>query len=111
MTITATLEALHSRRDIYGNVYWALRYIDHGSGLVVEAKISGGESNIYAMLRYWGKRDDWDRSVRFVTQEFAIREFNRMTKDWPYAGCRPEDIATFVRKQLDEAKLAELRKA
>jgi len=101
MTLTATLTAINSKPDIAGNRYWALRFRDHETGKVVQATVSGGESNIYGILRYWDQEaDDWDRSIQFLTQELPIREFNRMVKEFPHAGCSPEDLAAFIRQAL-----------
>jgi len=97
--ITATLEALNSRRDIYGK-RCALRFTDHATGKVVCGTVSGGESNIYGVLRHWNTPDDWDRSIRFEQHELPICEFNRLVKDWAYAGYQSEDLAKFIRDRL-----------
>jgi len=34
--------------------------------------------------------------------ELKIREFDRMVKDWPYAGCRQDDLAAWIRKELEK---------
>ena len=100
MKITGTLEAIYSRRDKNGNCYWAMKYIDHKTGKVVCGTVSGGEGNIRGILRNWNNPDDWDRSVRFDVRDMAIREYEQMTKGWEYAGCRPEDLADFIREKL-----------
>ena len=102
LEIVATLEAHYSTADKYGNCYWALRFIDHKTGKQVEGTVSGGESNINSILYHWNNPNSWDRSIRFTVVEHKIREFNRLTKDWPYAGCSSEDLAAFVRKQLEQ---------
>ena len=99
--ITGILEAINSRRDRYGNCYWALRYTDVKTGKTVCGTVSGGESNINAIRRYWSG-DYWDHSVKFETRELGIREFSRLTKDWAYAGCGPEDLAAFIKAKLAE---------
>ena len=100
MEITGTLEAIYRKRDSSGNCRWALRYMDHKTGKIVCGCVSGGESNIRGILRHWNNPDDWDRSVGFDVRGMAIREFNRMVKDWEYAGSRPEDLAAFIREKL-----------
>ena len=102
--IRGVLTAINSERDRNGNTYWALRYVDTQTGICVEASISGGESNIYAILLHWNNKKDWDRSVLFQTLTLKKREFRRMTADWPYGGCRPEDLAAFIKAQLREKK-------
>jgi hypothetical protein len=98
MKLHATLEALYSERDAFGNCYWALRYTDHETGRVVVGTVSGGESNINA-IRYQrlGQRDD---GVTFRVQGFKIREFNRMTREWAHAGCAPADLWQHIQREL-----------
>ena len=100
MKIFASLEAHYSKRDSYGNCYWALRFVDHETGREVVGTISGGESNIYGIKRCWGRVDGWDEGIQFSTVEHPIREFNRLTKTWSYAGCTPEDLAAWIKAQL-----------
>lgn len=100
MKIEGTLEAISSERDRYGNTYWALRYIDHKTGKVAEGTVSGGQSNIYGILRHWGKRDDWDRSILFNVFTLKKREFKELVENWEYAGCTPEDLAKFIKSRL-----------
>ena len=103
MKITATLEAIYSKRDMYGNCYWALRYCDHATGRYVCGAVSGGESNIYGILRENDTAqgtNDWDRSIRFLCTQLPIREFNRLTDDWPHAGCTPADLWQFIKREL-----------
>lgn len=97
---TATLEAIYSERDQYGNCYWALRFIDHATGHVVVGLVSGGESNINAIRLYWNKPDGWDNSILFRCTSMKKRAFRQLTADWPYAGCNPEDLAKFIKSQL-----------
>jgi hypothetical protein len=101
MEITATLEAINSRADIYGNRYWAFRFADHTTGRTISGRASGGESNIYGILRHWGAKDGRDRSVRFLRTELPIRVFDRLAEDWPYAGSQPDELARFIRMSLD----------
>ena len=100
MNITASLTAINSKVDIYGNCYWAFRFVDYDTGKNVCAKISGGESNIAAIRQYWNNPDGWDNSVTFSVDELPIRKFNSFTKDWSYAGCHPQELADFIRKSL-----------
>ena len=94
------LKAINSKGDIYGNRYWAFIFVDFKTGKQVAAKISGGESNIYAVLRYWNVPDDWDRSILFEQEELSIQVFDKTTKDYVYAGCSPQEIAAYIKKEL-----------
>jgi hypothetical protein len=98
--IKYTLEAFYSSSDIYGNCYWAFRFTCLETNKVVTGKISGGESNINAIRAHWDNPDGWDDSVSFSVTEMKIREFNRLTKNWTYAGCAPEELAKFIRDRL-----------
>ena len=97
MPIKAILESLYSKRDRNGNCYWAFRYTDTATGKQVVGNISGGESNIRSMLRPLGL--DSENAYQTIT-EIPIREFNRLTKPWGYAGCTAEELAQYVRDFL-----------
>ena len=97
----AELQAHHSSRDQAGNCYWGFKFIDFETGKVVVGYISGGESNINAVRCDWhGEGTGWAGDLLWHVHEHKIRAFRRMTKDWPYAGCRPEDIRVFIQDQL-----------
>lgn len=100
MKLKGTLYAINSERDRYGNTYWALRYICHETGKIAEGQVSGGESNIYGILRHWTAGDDWDRSIIFNRLELPKREFQRQTRGMAYAGCRPDELANYIRARL-----------
>jgi len=100
MKIKATLTIINSRRDRAGNCYWAFEYLDHKTGKVVRGLTVGGESNILAIRLGWSKPKEWDRSVRTESKEIGIREYDKLRKEWSYAGCDPADIAAFIRKGL-----------
>lgn len=95
--IKAILESLYSKRDRAGNCYWAFRYTDVPTGKQVTGTISGGESNISAVVRVMGL--DWAQ-CHYIVREMPIREFNKLTQEWKYAGCPPDDIAEYIRKSL-----------
>ena len=96
----ATIEILNSRRDSFGNCYFAFRFAEHASGREVCGTVTGGESNIRAIALHWGASGDWDRSILFRETELKIREFNRLTKNWKHAGCSPHELAEFIRREL-----------
>lgn len=100
MKLIGTLEAISSERDRSGNCYWGVRYVCHETGKIVNGIISGGSSNIYAVLLHWTVKKDYDRSVRYIEHTLSKREFKNLTSTWKYAGCSPEDIATFLKNEL-----------
>lgn len=97
--IKAILESIYSKRDRNGNCYWAFRYTDTATGKQVTGNISGGESNIRSMLRPLGLDSETTYSTII---EMPIREFNKLTKPWGYAGCTSEELAKYVRTKLAE---------
>ena len=99
MKIKAILEAINSKRDRNGNCYYFMRYTDIKSGKTVYGTISGGESNIYSVIRAKGLES---KEVYFSTVELPIREFNREVKNMEYAGCRGEEIVNFIDKELSK---------
>lgn len=101
MALKYVLTAYNSRRDTNGNCYWAFSYRDVATDRQVHGTVSGGQSNIEGIRMYlnggaWPPLGDYHWTVI----ELPIREFNRMTKDWPHAGCAPEDLAAWILSQL-----------
>ena len=83
----------------------SFKFIDHKSGCVSKGKISGGESNIRGIARCWNpKINDWDRSLLFIEENIAPRQYNHMVKDMPYAGCRSDDIVKYIKTELKQKK-------
>lgn len=87
------LNIYNSRKDFAGNCYYAFEVTD-SDGHCVRAKISGGERNITAAFP----------EVSYNPSELKIREFDRMVKDWPYAGCPHQEIRQFTMARLARAK-------
>ena len=108
--ITHVITPINSRRDRSGNCYWAFHYLNTQTGKTVEGSISGGESNIRAVMLYLDSPDGnavgWDKAKESVAmqqaQELPIREFDRRFKPsvCEYAGCLPEEIARFIRSRI-----------
>lgn len=93
--ITAILRILND-----GGNQWAFAWTDCATGAQVQALISGGDSNIRSMVFYLNGGSWEPHSTYHYDSELGKREFNRTTKDWPYAGCHPEELAKFVRENL-----------
>ena len=100
MTIKATVHIINSRRDQYGNTYWAATYTDTETGKSYSFTVNGGESNLTYSLRASTGLNLPHGSYVVTSSELPIREFNRTTKGWPCAGCREEEIATNIRKAI-----------
>lgn len=96
-SVKSFLTIYNSRRDFAGNCYWAFQWVRVRDGKTIGATISGGESNISAIVREMGM--DWEE-VRTQRVELPIREFNRVCRPWPYAGCCPCDLAAWLKAQL-----------
>ena len=99
--IQGVLEIYNSKRDKYGNCYWAFNYQDINAGKNIAGTISGGESNITA-ARMYIVDDETKEWIYYRTMECGIRDFNRMTKNWPYAGCAPVEIARYIKEKIEE---------
>lgn len=76
------LTIYNSKRDIYGNRYLAFQLTHHGKIL----------SNGIVDANNFNTRELRENNIEYVYSELRKREFNRMTKDWPYCGCKWEDI-------------------
>ena len=75
----------------------------HANGRIIQGTVSGGESNIYAVLHETDaarKANDWDRSILFRVVPLGIREFNNLTSTFPHAGCGPAELWTFIKVGL-----------
>jgi len=82
MAIKLILEVFNSKRDLNGNRYWAFVLTDAASGKKVAgslgAAMDGGAQHIAGHLGY-----EWD-AIHENTMEMPKREFQAMTKGWPY---------------------------
>jgi hypothetical protein len=104
--VTGFLTAIYSERDVNGNCYWAFRYVDAATGITIEAQHSGGESNIRSIPYYLANPDgkgEWNdaaHAIRFEVTAMKKREFQRLTGNWPYGGCSPEEMTRYIRKAI-----------
>ncbi len=94
MKYHATIQIFVSKRDIYGNVYGAFAYTDHATGKVVKGLV-GSHGNVATTFRY---------SDGFLvhTEVMPIRQWNRLTKGWEYAGDGCEDTQKFISEKLSK---------
>ena len=94
--IKAQITIYNSKADKYGNRYWAFTWTDLEFDKSISAKNSGDNAgHIYQELGFEASE------VLQTNVEMKIREFDRMGKDWPYAGCR---LAAWIRKELEAQK-------
>lgn len=84
LNIKAILSIYNSRRDRYGNVYWAVRLTTDDIGTSVVGTISADNVDTWECreMLHW----------HIERAELPIREFNKLTKNWDYLGCRWDDI-------------------
>lgn len=100
MKLTSTLVTISSKANKAGRRYFALQFVDHETGHVVQGRVSGDESNINAIDQYW---KDPAESIQRFTQEMALNAFKCRVWGWPYAGSQPEELADFIRRELMKA--------
>lgn len=93
----AVLESINSKTDVNGNRYFSFVYTDCNTNKTVSGIVSGGESNIRSIIRGMGFES---KDVYFTSSELPIREYNRLTKDFGYAGCTEKDLTSFIKSQL-----------
>ena len=90
MPINGILTIYNSRRDIYGNVYYAVSLADANFDTVARGTI--GADNI-------DTRDCREQlSWHIERVELPIRAYNRMVKTLPYFGCGWNEIKTHLLK-------------
>jgi len=91
MKIHYHIHILNSRRDIYGNCYWALQVTDNETGETCQGTVDcEGNHRIY----------ERSGTYRETQEELPKRAFNRLTKSWPYFGCNGEDIWKRIKEEL-----------
>lgn len=78
------LTIYNSRRDYYGNCYWAYELSDLGK-TISKGKVAADNFPTLE-LRTMG--------IEYTHIELPIREFNRFTKNLTYHGCTWEEIKT-----------------
>jgi len=101
--IRAVLTSYNSKRDRFGNCYWAFCWTSTATGRKAAGQVSGGESNIRDIIRAMGLES---AQVAYNNVEMGIRDFDRFAKGLPYAGCTADELALFVRAELKLAKIA-----
>jgi len=97
--IKAALTIYNSRCDFYGNCYYAFSYCDTLTGKYVHGHTASA-NNVRYILGHMSPLGIDNGEYHISTQEMPIREFNRFTKEFPYAGCSPDDIAKFIQTEL-----------
>ena len=80
------LTIYNSKRDTYGNTYWAFQ-LTHFGKILANGTVASNNFNTMDLSK---------NGIEYVYQELSVREFNRLTKDWPYAGCKWEDIRRHI---------------
>ena len=91
------LTIYNSKRDIYGNCYWACKLTHLGTDL---SQGTLDANNLQTTrLRELG--------IEYTERELPIRDFNRLTKGWQYLGCQWGMISERLRleKHVQEIKL------
>ena len=84
MTINGVLTIYHSRRDMYGNVYYAVSLANDRFEVVARGTIAADNVDTR----------DCRESLGWYTErrEMPIRDYNRMVKKWPHYGCTWKEI-------------------
>jgi len=93
---------VHSKIDRNGNTYWAMKIHRTRDGRSAIGTISGGEGNGTYALRVWAEAEKCRYS--YSVCEVPIREFGRLTRDWPYLGCTTAEIIAHAKKQMRSRK-------
>ena len=93
MSVKMILEVYNSKRDLNGNTYWAFVLTDVASGAKVYSALGGSaRGNAEIIVRQLGY--DWEE-MHYTSQELGKRDFNNMTRDWPYISNAAGLIAAF----------------
>lgn len=84
------LTLISSKRDVYGNCYHAVQLSDHGK-VLAQGTAYAPNANTYEVRESL----KWETA----TKELSIREFSRLTKEWPYFGSSWNDIKANLLKE------------
>mgnify|MGYP000888536125 FL=1 len=82
--IMGVLTIYHSRRDMYGNVYYAVSLANDQFEVVASGTIAADNVDTRDCREQLG----W----HIERVEMPIRDYNRLVKKWPHYGCRWEEI-------------------
>lgn len=94
MNITGIMQLINSKRDIYGNVYWAIEYTDIKTGKTVKGTIDTNNHR--------GAIDFLGGDIKVIETEMKILEFKRYIKDLPNWGSNGEHIAKYINDALKD---------
>lgn len=72
------LTIYNSKRDTYGNTYWAFQ-LTQGWKTLANGTVASNNFNT---------RELREAGIEYVYQELPVREFKQLTKDWQYCGCK-----------------------
>ncbi|MCB0743276.1 MAG: hypothetical protein KDC67_05185 [Ignavibacteriae bacterium] len=75
-----------SKRDTYGNTYYAFQ-LTHLGKILANGVIDGDN---------FRKHHLHINGIEYVYQELPVREFKQLTKNWKYCGCNWEDIRQHI---------------
>jgi hypothetical protein len=97
--LLAVIDCVSSLRDRAGNCYFAFTFTNCETGKGYSGTVSGGESNVKQIIfelcgQSWTGAD----AYHFTWNALPIRQYERMTKGWPYAGCLGEEIVKRIRE-------------
>lgn len=98
--IKVVLEIVNSKADVYGNRYFAIRATRTSDGASAVGKVPHGSNARSAIIDIVG---DWENFI-YIEKVIAIRDFNWLTKNFPYIGCTGEEISQNILKQWDGGK-------
>ncbi len=104
MKIRGILIIYTSARDRNGNCYHSAQYTDTDTGAFVRFRDVGGESNMRGLARLLGFGDYDSDHIYSDHQVLGIREYQRLTRDWPYNGNGADSNAVaLIRAAIREA--------
>lgn len=86
-----------SKADVYGNCYHAFTYSERPGGKACSG-ITGNTCNVDSVPRLADGEKCWDNWV-VIREILPIRQFNKLVKGWPYAGCTPKENREFIQRE------------
>mgnify|MGYP001359597847 CR=1 FL=1 len=99
MKIKAILTIYTAARDRNGNSYHAAKYTDTATGAVVRFGNISGANNMSGLAKMLGFADYDSDAIYTTHQTLPIREWQRLTKDWPYV-CNHADAKAVAAIQV-----------
>lgn len=104
MNYILILEPVFSRKDIAGNVYFSFMATNPDTNQTIYGNCGSLQdaTNITRITNEWhGPGTGWARDIMVMESTmYPIRQYNAMTKYWPWVGSDTKRIREYIKENL-----------